>query len=310
MFYDEDYELEINATNFPDEHFRAFLMDSNNILGFGTDGKLTANELYRIDEIEISDSNIVDITGIEHFSALSYFYLSNTKVLSLDLRKLKNLLSVLCDGNALKTLMLSELSNLREIFCSENNLEEIDVRGCASLHIINCLYNELSYIDLTDCVREHMVFTGTNQEITMTFTGDSENGYSAARDFGIEPVFTCGYWDPGFDITYDSDTKMLSLSNNDYDTLYFRSTLYNSKGEPFTLSGTIHLIYNTVLTGDTNGDGLVTAADALLLLRNLVGLASLSESGLKAADVNGDGFVTAADAALILRAIVGLAVIN
>lgn len=65
--------------------------------------------------------------------------------------------------------------------------------------------------------------------------------------------------------------------------------------------------YEIVISGDVNGDGRVTAADARLTLRASVGLESLGNdtSEMKAADVNGKG-ITAADARLILRASVGL----
>ena len=57
----------------------------------------------------------------------------------------------------------------------------------------------------------------------------------------------------------------------------------------------------TYCKGDVNGDGLVTAADARLTLRNSAGIQELFDKALTAADFNGDSTVTAADARLILR---------
>ena len=51
---------------------------------------------------------------------------------------------------------------------------------------------------------------------------------------------------------------------------------------------------------------MITAADAALILRSIVGLSALSPRGTLNADVDGDGEVTAADAAMILRYVVGL----
>ena len=53
--------------------------------------------------------------------------------------------------------------------------------------------------------------------------------------------------------------------------------------------------------GDADGDGVVSAADALLVLRYSLDLAVLSPAQLEAADLDGDSGVTAADALLILR---------
>lgn len=58
-------------------------------------------------------------------------------------------------------------------------------------------------------------------------------------------------------------------------------------------------------SGDVNGDGKVTAADARTALRAAVGLEELTEKQKEAADMNGDGEVTASDARKILRKAVG-----
>ena len=69
---------------------------------------------------------------------------------------------------------------------------------------------------------------------------------------------------------------------------------------PFVLSEA------TVLYGDANCDGAVTAADAAHVLRSLIGLDTISEQGLKNAGVSGAETLSAEDAALILRYIVKL----
>ncbi len=61
-----------------------------------------------------------------------------------------------------------------------------------------------------------------------------------------------------------------------------------------------------LLIGDVNGDGNIDVADAILILRHIVGLVTLSGDGLEAADVNQDDQVDVADAILILRYVVGL----
>ena len=71
-----------------------------------------------------------------------------------------------------------------------------------------------------------------------------------------------------------------------------------------TVDGSI--TFETMILGDANCDGEVTAADAALILRALVGLSELSSRGVLNADVDGDGEITAEDAAIILRMIVGL----
>lgn len=59
------------------------------------------------------------------------------------------------------------------------------------------------------------------------------------------------------------------------------------------------------LIGDVNGDGNITASDALLVLRHAVNAAKLEDDKIALADMNGDGKITASDALTILRIAVG-----
>lgn len=53
--------------------------------------------------------------------------------------------------------------------------------------------------------------------------------------------------------------------------------------------------------GDVNSDGYVDAGDAVLILRNSIGLNELTEAQVKAADVNMDGDVNYMDAISVLQ---------
>ena len=63
---------------------------------------------------------------------------------------------------------------------------------------------------------------------------------------------------------------------------------------------------DTLISGDLDGDGTVTSADAVLLARYLVDLTELTDAQLRAADVDRDGAVTSADAVLVARLLAGL----
>jgi hypothetical protein len=61
-----------------------------------------------------------------------------------------------------------------------------------------------------------------------------------------------------------------------------------------------------IFYGDVNLDSYVNVGDAILLLRNIVGLAELYPPQKVAGEVSGDGLINVGDAILILRYIVGL----
>lgn len=62
---------------------------------------------------------------------------------------------------------------------------------------------------------------------------------------------------------------------------------------------------NSVLKGDVNGDGKITAIDARWALQNAAGNRDLTDEQKAAGDVNGDGKVSAIDARWILQAVAG-----
>ena len=80
----------------------------------------------------------------------------------------------------------------------------------------------------------------------------------------------------------------------------------SSSSQKRTVGAQLNAFGLGVLFGDANCDGSVTAADAALVLRALVGLDALTETGSENAKTEGKSAVSAQDAALILRYIVGL----
>lgn len=66
---------------------------------------------------------------------------------------------------------------------------------------------------------------------------------------------------------------------------------------------TVIKTYTIAVTGDVNGDGYIKTGDAVMVLRYVSGLESLSGAVALAADANKDGYVKTGDAVTILRTI-------
>ena len=82
----------------------------------------------------------------------------------------------------------------------------------------------------------------------------------------------------------------------------------SAKTKPRTTSSLVITSFSeaSYQKGDVSGNGEITAYDASLVLRYVVGLIGLSLDAKDAADVSGNGTITALDAALILQYTVGL----
>ena len=74
-------------------------------------------------------------------------------------------------------------------------------------------------------------------------------------------------------------------------------------GDSFNVyvNGVIDTTYTISLYGDIDGDGNITSADALIVLKAAAGKTTLTDNEMQAADVNADGKVNSADALEILK---------
>ena len=60
------------------------------------------------------------------------------------------------------------------------------------------------------------------------------------------------------------------------------------------------------IMGDVDGDGIVTIADAVAIMRHALDLTHIPEQYLPFADVNGDGTVNLSDAVTVMRMAIGV----
>lgn len=112
-------DIAVDEAHFPDEAFQNWILNPSNLNGFGSDGILTFEERNHITEMNLSDQNIGDLTGIEYFPSLSI---------------------LTCTQNRLQNLDLSQNTLLEELYCSSNQLTKLDLSNNHNLKIsILCL---------------------------------------------------------------------------------------------------------------------------------------------------------------------------
>ena len=168
----------VNASNFPDPTFRAFVEEHCD-----TDGDLVLNdmEIAAVTEMDVHGLGISDLTGIAEFFYLRTLNCSENCLMYLDVSDLANLEELYCqdnfyaeheiDGNfqvsGLKSLTLN--NNLKVLWCQNNRLSNLsfedamlneetqeldfplhlDLRQCPELLYLNCSNNPLFNLDLS-----------------------------------------------------------------------------------------------------------------------------------------------------------------
>ena len=117
--------------------------------------------------------------------------------------------------------------------------------------------------------------------------------------------------------TYPDDPATLDLTADQWTDLQVQLDEISLKGDAaHVLTQSLADKYQNYMTfigtvladvtyGDVDGDGEVSAADALEVLKSVVGKVTLTDEQVKAADVDGNGKADAADALDILKKVVG-----
>ena len=155
-------DVEINATNFPDENFRNYI--SENFDG-DHDDSLSDSEIESVITIDVHNENISSLNGIEYFPYLKYLdcydnqltelnVTENSELIILwcndnDLKTLEKLQYLLCDNNYISELDVTKNPELIWLTCNYNNLTSLDVTHNVSLDALQCNYNRISKLDVT-----------------------------------------------------------------------------------------------------------------------------------------------------------------
>ena len=186
--------IAINATNFPDQRFREWLLEQS----YGVDGYLSTSEIAAVTKIDVLWRSISSLKGIEYFTALKELNCYNNQLKSLDVSKnteltyldcSDNQLTTLdvsgctaltylyCWGNQLTTLDVSKNTALTELDCRNNQLTSLDVSNNTALKELRCGSNQLTSLDVSSCTGLKWLYCNENQLTTLDVSGCTALGH-------------------------------------------------------------------------------------------------------------------------------------
>lgn len=307
----EQFEgIEINKENFPDTNFRNYLLSQT----YGADGWLYKSEINGIKSMDISNQQIANLMGIQHFSAMHKLNVSGNQLVTLDLSANVMIDTLNCDNNLLAKLDLSTLSALMALRCAGNQLMCITLaEGCNP-----GTYYEGENIVIIGSGASH----GQYLERSVKMMSNGMYGIKVPSDFDFahlskfvvdgETYYRGDYSD--FPITLNSDKYIVFPSTNDPSSINFTyafpsepSYLYPYVDNRLEVNVSVTEITDkpVSLLGDVNNDGVISISDAVCII------SWLQENTLPvfiegAADYNKDGGITVSDALAIIQMLLTL----
>lgn len=141
----ETGDVEINAINFPDDNFRAIVSFSD----ADKSNTLSATEIAAVKTLICYNKGIKDLTGIEHFTALTTLQCDYNELTALDISKNTALTNLSCVKNQLTVLDVSRNADLKRLVCFGNKLTTLDVGNNTALEALHCDSNELTALDVS-----------------------------------------------------------------------------------------------------------------------------------------------------------------
>ena len=139
-------DVVINESNFPDKAFRMYVEEK---IDKNADKKLSAEEIADATYINVGQSDIASLKGIEYFSNLKFLECGNNKLTELNLNSNTLLLEVMAHNNSLKTLSFDNSKMLEKVYAPDNQLNSLSLENNIQLKSIDVSNNNLSTIDVS-----------------------------------------------------------------------------------------------------------------------------------------------------------------
>lgn len=169
-------------TIIPDNNFEQALID----LGFDTpplDNFVPTANIIGVSDLDLSQKNIADLTGIEDFLALKNLDCSDNLLTNIDVTQLSNLNILWCYDNQLTTLNIAQNTNLNALRCENNGLTSLNLSNNINLVDLACEGNEISSLDVTNnlnlsrfqCANNLLTTLDVSRNINLSYLSCEEN---------------------------------------------------------------------------------------------------------------------------------------
>ena len=137
----------VAMTAIPDSNFEQALVDLD--IDDELDGFVRTSNIENLENLDIENKGITDLTGIEDFTALVGLWVSQNQITQLDLRQNTNLKFAFASNNALTSLQVDGLTALEKIEVLNNSIGSLNLADNLLLQELELANNSLTAIDIS-----------------------------------------------------------------------------------------------------------------------------------------------------------------
>lgn len=161
------YNIDCNVyTSIPDPNFEDKLI-ALNIDKDGKNGKVLSANIVKVTSLDLSNSNISNVTGIEGFTSLTYLDLSTNNLSAINVNQNTLLTKLDLNYNQITNLDVSTNKELFNLSFAANQISTIDLSQNKKLHYLTANYNLLNVLDLTANNELEIISCGSNNLTTL-----------------------------------------------------------------------------------------------------------------------------------------------
>ena len=141
------FSIQAQIINIPDPNFKNILV--NSVYDTNNDDEIDISEALNIYALDVTNSNITSLEGIQYFTNLDTLICDNNNISDLSVLNTFSYFSYLsCSNNNLTSLDLSNFSSIMYLICSNNQLTSLDISSLQDASIEQLIANNNNLITL------------------------------------------------------------------------------------------------------------------------------------------------------------------
>ncbi len=234
-------DVAINATNFPDSHLRNYVKEN---FDKDNDGKLTPAEIFSITWIDVYESGVTSVKGIENFPFLVYLNCGSNNLTTIDVSHNPLLKILQCFENKLTSLNVTNNKELDSLDCSGNMLKTLNLKNNTKLFSLNVTECGLTSLDVTAFPYLYSLFCNGNNIKTLDISKNPELTELSCTKCGLTAL----------DISKCPELEYLYIDDNSIKSIY----IVNCPKIVKAVSSGFHRDYGTASEYTYDGDEYYT----------------------------------------------------